>query len=437
MNITPRHYRNMTWSLLPKNRIDTVVLSPISNVVLNEPSVIATENFAITSDLGEADKYYHAIRNTYSQLFYGEREYAKGYVGAVISYGSRRVYVEQPTQGQVSAKINISGESYRVARGGSTYENYPDSSQMVPNTSLAQWVKDNHTEQVGAPTWTYDFENYTCKMNPFVRNFIKFEWGVLPTENDIITKWWNSAEGRAGTKWDAWTESTNVPASQPTYQYSVDSSASQEDPTGITSGTIYMRDATLAFSVNVRKLDDHNFQIDWACPTRLTYLAASRQRGTLGTYYDVDNYAILDVLSNVQIQLWSYPFSTEVVEKSYSLDSDGSSLTEQISGRYPFKINAEEALTTGTLLGETPWTTSLAKALLQKYKDGKYVVSIDVTAKWALENNIKVKDEQHVIVQQDGQPIKRNGTTCQFIVCNITRRFKGSEFIFTLDLMEV
>lgn len=435
MDITPRNYRNMQWAMLPSNRIDTVVFSPISNMISDEPSVIATETFDIAENLSSPDQYYHRIVNIYDHVLYGVREYAKGYTGVVISSGTRNVYVEQATRGRVSAKLSFNGNSYSVGRGGSTYDDYPLSGEMLNNTNLAQWVKDNSTEQLNSPTWSYDMDSLTYKLNPFIRNFIPFELTVLPSENDIRTKWWNSAPGRMGTRFDAWSESTDANAADPVYQYSTDSYMSTDDPIGI-SGTIYIRDVTLNFSVNVRKIDDHNFQISWSFPTRLTYLAASRQYGLFGGEYDVDNYALLDVISSIQIQLWSYPFSTEVVEKSYGLDSRGF-LTEQVKGKYPFKIDAGEALTTDTYALQTNWMQGLSWSLLDEFKNGKYVVKLDVTAKWAIENNIGIKGTAHKIVQQDGTYISRDGEVCKFYVYNITKRFKGSQFIYTLDLMEV
>ena len=74
--------------------------------------------------------------------------------------------------------------------------------------------------------------------------------------------------------------------------------------------------------------------------------------------------------------------------------------------------------------------------ILTKYQDGKYVVSVDVYARWSIQNNIHINSEMYVILQ-DGTYIKRKNDICKFKVVNIEKCFSSDEFIYRLKLLEV
>lgn len=82
------------------------------------------------------------------------------------------------------------------------------------------------------------------------------------------------------------------------------------------------------------------------------------------------------------------------------------------------------------------WSSALASKLLTKYKNGKYVVTVEVNAQWAIKENIHVGTRANVYLQ-NGQPITRNNAECLFEVKNIEKRFEGSKFIYELKLLEV
>jgi hypothetical protein len=129
------------------------------------------------------------------------------------------------------------------------------------------------------------------------------------------------------------------------------------------------------------------------------------------------------------------PFSTDVVETSYSLA--GSVLTDQVSNLNPFKIDAGELLTLGSMYDNDLWTEAMALRLLTNYKKGKYYVTLDVPATWAVQNNLRIRGETHKIINQDGSTIQRDGVDCNFYICNITKKFNAGEFTYTLGLVEV
>lgn len=87
---------------------------------------------------------------------------------------------------------------------------------------------------------------------------------------------------------------------------------------------------------------------------------------------------------------------------------------------------------------QTPylWTDTIPYAILDKYVQGKYIVQCDVLASWALQNNIKANTQMQVKLQ-NGKYIQRGDSICTFEVKNIEKRFKDSEFIYALKLMEV
>ena len=76
------------------------------------------------------------------------------------------------------------------------------------------------------------------------------------------------------------------------------------------------------------------------------------------------------------------------------------------------------------------------KRLLQKYKNGKYFITVEADAIWCLDNNIHIGSEIQIRLLTGKLITNNNGTPKTFRVRNIDKIFNASEFIFRINLME-
>lgn len=558
LELTANEYKqNMQFSLLPSNKIDTVNQEPIINKVDTDPSDIHTETFT-TVNVGSSSltlpinnnvtpTHSRKIRNyRWVNLIAGNKELAKGRLECVMASGSKQITLTNALQGTPTARVQLVGTSEIITRGGSAYDNYPTYDQLNDNNfSLAEWIASNKVEHKDYLSWDYDTDNF--KFNPFIRNYVPITEYQSVTYNDILTTWYDNNSGGPGA--NDWTETVSFGRNQPKVRMApVGGDISQQ---------IQLRNLSLNIYVSITKIDDFNVNVVWKAPVRIAYAAASRRYNVVGTQTQIDNYAILDNITQVNIIISGQAFSEDTQEMSISLKEDWStynvidSLTNEPSNVYPYDISKSTAFTTDTtglmyirdvattltagvinttdgsispsnvykvtdfitydgsnysISGEGFYNiydtdppddnafvvacydkdknfiktvkasgdnkfayifsiegdvryirintianaeffkvvdlarfyqyTSAPWNLLTKYIKGKYIVKCDISAKFILRNNIRV-GTQTIIKQQDNTYINRNGIKSIFEVKNIEKRFEGSQFVYTLTLLEV
>ena len=357
--ITPRSYtKDFKWSLLPSNKIDTVTLTPLVNSTPDENKTFHTESFAdcvvagsskvlpISNDV--APTHWRYMSNTYWAAFV-TMDYAKARMECVWAKGKRTITVEQAVTGTPSVELQLVGTSSVINRGGSTFDNYPSIDSLSTKTySLATWIENNKTETHDSLSGIY--ENGTVSMNPWIRKVVPANLIINgasiknpTTANDIITTWYDSDASKASAQRDKWIDESSFGQDVATFDmFPLDIYLGERGEH--LAACLRMRDLKLSMRCEIRKISDYVFEVEWEAPVRLAYAAASRSKGLFGGKYEVDNYAFVDNITSVNINLQGKPFDDSTVEVKYGLDSSGQ-LTSATSDLHPIKIQESEAFT--------------------------------------------------------------------------------------------
>lgn len=451
--LVPRVYRNLRWSLLTGNKIDTVVMSPIKNLI-GDPTSFQSQDFTTANVNGSpvtlpiantvAPSIYRYMYNfqylpdTYTEYPEGSDLFipAKARVEVVMGEGSAQLISETAIAGSPSISIDFEGTSAVITEASKTFNDYPTLQQLHnSNFSLAGWIEANKVST--SETLTHSYKDNICALNPWVSKLVPYP--AAPEISDFISAWSNSEErtcGEFGPYRDptefAWTDFCS---SEPLI---ADKTAITMLPYGITSRyrSLRMPDISNIISLQVDKVDDFTFNISWKAPIRVAYASAARTAYCdldHATFSDVANYAYVDSITKVIITLNGQPYNTDAVNVSYSMS--GSSLTTDVSNVHPYKIDKYESITLASTFGGVDWTRAISSSLLTKYKNGKYVVSFDVPAVWALTNDVHINTEMQVKLQ-DGTILSRNGIPCTFEVKTIEKRFNSGEFTYSLKVLE-
>ena len=558
LTLKPRNYKqNMQLSLLPKNKIDTVTLSPISNEV-TPSDIFYTEDIGtvtingntitlptdvndatnIATILGLTNTQYHAQCNDRAGALDTYRLCKSG-VQCVMVSGESTVHMSSAILGNIQASINLSGFSFAIKRGTSNFNSFPDFTNVMMDTSgaLSQWIHDNVNE-----TRTYlsgDYENLNLTMNGWIKNIkavtdtddalVAATTINETTENDIATTWFKNISG--GGIFDI--ELTALASGWKDYAFQLQEQdvpytrmlpANYDPATELTTGMgagIRFKNLSIRVDAQVTKLSDFDFKIKWQAPIRYTYAATSRTYHALFGYRDLDNYAFVDLVSNIQVRLQGTPLNIDQTDVTYSLTSTDE-LTTTVVGQHPFKFDTNECITLQSVIKplETPfnrlirvggelssydgysrqeifaldgnlaignviayqgeyaeideydseddyyvalilsdgpikaaeqteilvkvypldnsqnWIEYISKALLLKYRKGKYIVKVDVYAAWIIQNNVTINTQMQIQLQ-NSDFITRENTICTFEVKTIEKHFNANEFVYTLQLMEV
>lgn len=458
INLTAKQYKSgLKWSLVPVNKIDTVLMQPIANIQVEAAEPIHTESFTsgtlyqqdtvATFPLSEDTPSTHWRWVTYTTP--GGKNLAKARVECIVAAGTRKITLDEALLVPPVASVLMSGKSYVVGRGGSTFAAYPSEEDIQSDKfNITTWIKENSSDVNQFLTWNY--EDPTVSLNPFVRNWVidkpPADWSegeVSPTlPNDITTTWFQPDKNiqyiqQAGGSYSySWKEGSSFKdTAAKRYMYPVGArNGSVQSGNDIGKTALYIRDLNINTYVGVRKLSDYEYQVSWLMPVRVSYCAATRWTSSTQEG-DIDNWAFVDEASDVSIILQGQPLRDDAIDTAFGLDADGN-LVSNVSNRHPLKVDQTEAFTLGTTYQNTPWTEKLARNLLEKYENGKYIVECDVSATWALRNLVHVGTEMYVYLL-DGRAIKRDGEDCLFSVKNIEKQFNNNEFIFRLKLMEV
>lgn len=449
MNLTSNNYKStIEWNNRLKNKIDTVNLHPTVNRVTDEgilktvtvDSVIIDGDSIATKlplDIGRSIGFQHSVCNQYDIGFINH-QFAKGCTEVVTAHGHVDIELDKDIVGIPTVEILLNGKSYDILRRSKNYNDYPSFEDLnTPGKlNLARWVVYNtNNNESSVLKWKYD--NGKCYINPWVINPLN------PIKANVLTDWWKR-DLSVGTHYfatsNSWTDNVGKRqmGSTPIYKAGVvDIKPPDTAYTPFDDNRLVMNYYYMGIYANITRdaANPRKFKVDFYVPVRFAYVCASRERN-LVSWSELDSYAFVDVIDNITINFKGKQYSEEVYDLSYSY-RDGVLLDNPINNSI-LDLNAGECFTLDTraLQEVSPWYETLPRLILTKYQNGKYVVSVDVYARWSIQNNIHINSEMYVILQ-DGTYIKRKNDICKFKVVNIEKCFSSNEFIYRLKLLEV
>ena len=355
MDLTAREYKkNMQWLNKPINKIDTVQLSPISNVESEEAAPVATvdvtsgklDNASISTKFPIPNtyvpKYVRAMRNVRSYNF-SDHELGKSRVEIVMASGSVDITTDKAIVGVPYATVKLNGKSYSVPRGTKEYDYMPSGQILQDMTkSFTQEVIDNKVETLDVLSWKYENNIVNClawvyeqKFSDLLNNFPSY----------YIATTWDKAytPTRATPLFDGWT--------------TVDSDQLKKLPSisfdaylNYTPGIIPLKNTQFEISTQVQKLSDFKYRIFWQAPVRYLYIAAARSYGIFQGYLLIDSYAFVDIIDSLTISLYAKSLTTDKVDLAYSLSGPGTTaLSTQLRNQFPLKIDEAECFTMSTV----------------------------------------------------------------------------------------
>ena len=452
MNLTSNNYKStIEWNNRLKNKIDTVNVHPMVNRVTDEDilktvtvdSVIIDGDSAATTlplDIGRSIGFQHSVCNQYVIGFINH-QLTKGCVEIVTAHGQVDIELDKDIVGTPTVEILLNGKSYDVLRKSKNYDDYPSFEDLnTPGKlNLAKWVVENtNNNESSVLKWKYD--DGKCYINPWVVNPLN------PIRANVLTDWWKqdlSVGSHYFAQTNSWTDNVGERqmGSTPIYKAGVvdikPPDPAYPDYTYVNDSRLVMNYYYMGIYADVTRdtTNTRKFKVNFYVPVRFAYVCASRERNTI-TWSELDSYAFVDIINSITINFKGKQYNEEVRDLSFSY-RDGALSKNPINNSI-LDLNAGECFTLDTwaLFEVLPWYRVLSRRILTKYQDGKYVVSVDVYARWSIQNNIHINSEMYVILQ-DGTYIKRKNDICKFKVVNIEKCFSSDEFIYRLKLLEV
>lgn len=455
LQLTPRYYKpNLSWKMLTKNKIDTVSCTPYANNQLS-PAVVHTEEITSVTIGGNTVSLPIANSITPNAMGYafnnnGEHQFADGQVQAVTVSGTFTLQLTNPLPTMPTVTLQFEGQTKYINRNSKYFHEME--SLFSGNGNIAAAI-DNNAD--GDETWydsksadTYnrgslsdptlvDYTQPTIPLFPFVKVVRTAGLGQADfnanklTEEEVLTHWIADYEDVGTAITPNW-----YPMNNPNSWLTWDSYAYLVPGPDMSTAFNYQRasfvNKTIDITTEVIKVSDYEYTINWSAPVRYAYYAAS----CTAMGFEIDSYAFVDHITKITAQITAQEMNTETVDISYSWD--GSDLTEQIDNNFPISFDRNEFITLRTyeVSSANLWTKTMARRILSAYAQGKYIVECDVYAQWAIENNVHVDTEIQVMLL-DGTYITRGSTTVTFKVKTIEKSFRGSEFIYSLRLLEV
>lgn len=473
--LTPRIYKqSMQWKIDPSNKIDTVTANPILNTVASDPSKFYTSealpvkllDTQTVLSLPIADSlqptHFRTVCNSYKSGSINPKNYdwAKARTEVVMAYGEKEITLQTPVDGIPSATLLLEGETSVVDRGSIGFNDYPSISNLKNKQfSLASWIEQNRSRKLDN-SLSWDYSDGSFSTNPWVRRIYTYAGDIynVPaniqppeglTANDVVTMWYKqrTSGGIIGTtSWSgahawAWSEESSyrLSSSEPVFAWQNPNPSYWFDNKFMSNNFLKITDDRFSFGVTIDKIDNYKYRLKYTAPVRFAYAAAAKIKQMDGVFDkpedEVDSWGFVDRITSVKAVFIGKPYNTDDVTISYSFDNN-KGITENTKNVNVSKIDKSEFITMSSTIAGKPWNEEIAKKLLSKYEKGKYLVTCDVPAKWAIEQGIH-PNVQLQVIQQDGTPIARQGNVCTFEVKTIAKSFKDSSFVFTLGLMEV
>lgn len=474
MSITLRsknYLHGMKWLIKPRDVVDTVNM----RLSYGAPSNRVVDVHDITSGLidghagtslpldnnYEGFAYRHIMQNVDAQTLYGIANVELSRI-----QGSYEIELQIPLLSSPYVVITLEGNTTYITRGQKTPEEIYEAQQA----NLYQFIDENaRNTEVISSNKSYDktqrgnlkegllidYNAFEIPLYPFIRKTV-IPWtgswanyinASLPEEyrvkeEDLFCRWDNyTPTGVTGGSFPPYSTWISYATPTPIRQGPPLVSGSIETPLDNNNRFLPIRAETYRPAYSITKIDDLHYRVNYDLPVRYMQAVAAQSRlnmadGSTRAVYD--SYAWKDVISSIKITTYATAVDTTVQDLSYSLDSAGK-LTTDTKNVYPLDFAANELITRDVTFGTgVLWSEAMPLYLLTKFQKGKYAISCDVKAAFAIDNNIRVNSE---IIMYDikGEPIKgaSGQGTATFQVKNIEKIFKDSEFIYRLQLLEV
>jgi hypothetical protein len=483
LELTPRIYsQNMTWKIAPNNIIDTVKSQPILNTPdknLNTLKSLTYKQAAFPHlnnniyDLSYSaknklhpripdDPKYFYIDIAYSNL---TNDYRNNY----IAVGRTEIYrctiddeitLDQPVKGELTVEVQLQGSSYYRQSKYELYRSHDQALKRFTNAldpEISLWDSNKgiyyftHLPYIENTLHYIYNQSSNLMCTPFISTQGIYTGRVIDSEaddrqeSDYLSAWVSTKsdslfDQEATT--DSWQQVIYDKGVQQTpsdddkklfypYVYNdIDTSKYPNTPAKLYEDIQPLVQVTLTDTDNPLKKQIH---IDF-----IYYMGGTYRAGY--TILDLPSLIqatdILDFITSVTVNIKGYKYSTDTEDKDYSLDSAGNLTTENLKNTYAYNINSNELITSETTINKVIWDKAISQLLLDKYKNGKYIVKAQVPAQWALANNVHINTQMYVKTL-NGEYISRKGVNCIFEVKIIKKHFESSQFYYELQLMEV
>lgn len=459
--LTPRVYgKNLKWNVLPKNKIDTVTMQTVNNTA----TVTTIDSRDITS--GEVGN-----TNVTLPLADSSTAWTKGSVGwctregliNVLNMACHRVYIsvlegtydidlQSPIVGTPQATFELEGTTTYTQRGALTVDDIDN----IDITNICTSIENNkYGDEPMTDNVSTDSMNRANldggKLIDYNQGWVPcFAWvrkstGNVPnmTVGEYLTSMYRPTEATVLTTWN---NNINMSDWLPPYDgWSMRNIANaiRQGPYRWVLGTNETQNCFIPLvpeKVNIvctaEKINDYKVRVTYKIPVRYAYAAGAKAVGSFIHTTEIarDTYAYKDVISKITIAVTANTFDGNTTDLSYSRVNDTTLTTDAVNENVlTFDVN--EFITPGTSFSSETWTTAMSKYILNRYKDGKYVVECEVPVWWAIQNGIDINSELKIKLQ-DGTYISRGGTSCVFQVKTIDKVFKNSAFYFSIRLLE-
>lgn len=446
IELTPNVYRNLKWSPLANNQIDTIHVQPILNETeesshtfeitqVNDATLPISQNYAPT----HLRYMYNNI--SYTTLFgiNSGKCCGKARIEAVVKSGSQLIELDTPLEGDLTASIQLSGYSDVIDNGRLDFETYPSVATMTSKTgSIASWIDSHRSQRFSGFSNVPSATAFTFM--PWIDDIVSYG-----TPSSIRTKWRDVEGTYDKANMQDWISYSNVSTGSELYVfpqgYTPDWDNSLITEESLLAPALPIGYASLPITCSVVRVTDRKIRIRWEAPVRIAYAAASCQYGGFGGQYSVDSSAYCDYVEKITITVTGQRRTKNTLDKAYSLDKSGGTaqLTEYPKNAHPYRFPVAENFTTDTKLGSAtdPWYQDISERILTTYEQGKYTVTCTVPAAWAIKKNIRVGTECCVRLINSSYVARGNVSFTTFTVMSITKRFQSNEFVFILSLMEV
>ena len=439
LKLTPSYYsKNLKWDLNIKNQIDTITFTVHDRSI--DPTNVLNQNVtqfkhgkygintfelanAKTFVQGGTERFYEdetwAMFGKCRTSYYKSGPFgsSKGYVGVYMGFAEFDITVPEPLI-SIAGEVHYKGVTKYASSFGWDAITNPD--QGGAHISDIINIVDNNSPSASSE-WV-DQSNYVeytnvagVNVNPYIKNLHKAGSNEQTTlASDTITKWtgsnhtsghwWSSSEYKywVGEYWD----DTRA-------KYGLSPGKSEMWPamfydavfpySGLTHGEQKikgLRSGRKKSTLEITKIDDYHYHVVMLVPTMYCYFAYTQENyATLYVVVPVENgwfkfdaLAFYDVISEITLNVSGYKYTELKNEYSYSLNSEGGLTDTDLKNNSIFKVNDSQLITENTYYQNNshPWKHYISGLLLANYSRGRYVVNVDVSAKWCLDNNIHV-----------------------------------------------
>lgn len=451
--LTPRVYgQNTSIDLRTQNKITSVTMPVMQNTIL-DPLVVSTQSF-VNAEIDNAtyvlpvpddikSTYYRCVYNSFARPLFATYNFAKSRVECLMAKGERTFELSQPIEGIPRATLRFYGRSYTIDRGSGAFDDFPTNDALLDeHFDVSGWIRTNATQLKSNLS-----ENYSTRVNmtPWINQFIARPGA--PTPADIRTTWSKpSGGGDVYAYFESWKNSGNIYVGDADFMNAIDGEgAAGADPAKYQMPRLYIGTSQIYPTVRILKISTLTYKIEWWAPVRVAYIAASRGRSLFGNTIEVDNYAFLDEITQIDIDIVASKRDTsfeDITTHLENVDANFNYFYGPGTDKFNLELAQSESTTKDTTItypSGSEWVLSqvLPTMLIGANAEGKLYAQIDVPATWVLRNNVDIGTEMQV-QQIDGGYVTRDGVTvCTFRVQNMVLRKSMQAITYTLQLLEV